>query len=879
MSQSSDIHRVRRVRPSALLEVLAMVSVMVAPGTDAHSLFTCEPVTLRMCQDLPYNTTFMPNMLGHYDQIAAAKAMEPFHPLVNLECSPELRPLLCAAFAPPCGGGSEGASPCRPLCRRVLALCSRLADVFGVAWPDEMDCERFPDCDGVFRDPSHGSDGGNDGDRRGSGPGDPRHAAAGVGGGGAQPRDFGFWCPRQLRATRGLGYRFAGVRDCAPPCHPHMFFGRDELALARYFIGAMAAVCLCATLFAVLTFLIDVRRFRYPERPIVFYSLCYLAVALCYLVGFVAGSGAAACNPPDAARGTAPTVTQGSHRRACTLLFALLYFFTLAGAGWWVVLTVTWFLAAGLKWGSEAIAARAPLFHGLAWGLPGAQTTLLLALGAAEGDPVSGVCFVGVYDTAALRWYLLAPLGLCVAAGLGLLLAGFVSVNRVRLVIQHDARNQEKLVKFMIRVGVFSALYLLPLVALLGCYLYEQANRGGWELGWLHRHCQHYHIPCPAVADEPGRPDLTLVLVRYLMTLLVGIPSVFWVGSRKTCSEWASFFHRRGKRDTTSDSQQILEDVRSQTQGQAPATAAAATTPAPARDPKTPVVRKSRGTSTQGGGGGGASVAGSLHAPTDAGSVPSRVGSSYHGSLHRSHDGRRTPGSARVADERLVYCSLPRMRGGDGAAPGQPPHSRPPSRHDSLNRLNGNSRVARAQGGGTSIDQAASPRSRQGSRCGSLAQLSAQSRHGSLVQLAPHSRQGSLAQLTSHSRQGSLVQLASHSRQGSLAQLTSHSRQGSLAQLTSHSRQGSLVQLTSHSRQGSLAQLTSHSRQGSLAQLTSHSRQGSLAQLTSHSRQGSLVQLASHSRQGGLRDESVGAQPLSRGNSMDCVLEEDCTSA
>ncbi|KAJ7427109.1 hypothetical protein WISP_09612 [Willisornis vidua] len=41
-----------------------------------HSLFSCEPIVLRMCQDLPYNSTFMPNLLNHYDQQTAALAME-----------------------------------------------------------------------------------------------------------------------------------------------------------------------------------------------------------------------------------------------------------------------------------------------------------------------------------------------------------------------------------------------------------------------------------------------------------------------------------------------------------------------------------------------------------------------------------------------------------------------------------------------------------------------------------------------------------------------------------------------------------------------------------------------------------------------------------
>ena len=35
-----------------------------------------EPITLRVCQDLPYNTAFMPNLLNHYDQQMVVLAME-----------------------------------------------------------------------------------------------------------------------------------------------------------------------------------------------------------------------------------------------------------------------------------------------------------------------------------------------------------------------------------------------------------------------------------------------------------------------------------------------------------------------------------------------------------------------------------------------------------------------------------------------------------------------------------------------------------------------------------------------------------------------------------------------------------------------------------
>lgn len=51
-----------------------------------------------------------------------------------------------------------------------------------------------------------------------------------------------------------------------------------------------------------------------------------------------------------------------------------------------MVLTLTWFLAAGLKWGHEAIEANSHYFHLAAWGVPGVMTISILALGKVEGE-------------------------------------------------------------------------------------------------------------------------------------------------------------------------------------------------------------------------------------------------------------------------------------------------------------------------------------------------------------------------------------------------------------------------------------------------------------------------------------------------------------
>lgn len=44
-----------------------------------------------------------------------------------------------------------------------------------------------------------------------------------------------------------------------------------------------------------------------------------------------------------------------------------------------------WFLAAGLKWGHEAIENKSHLFHLVAWAVPALQTISVLALAKVEG--------------------------------------------------------------------------------------------------------------------------------------------------------------------------------------------------------------------------------------------------------------------------------------------------------------------------------------------------------------------------------------------------------------------------------------------------------------------------------------------------------------
>ncbi|XP_070071962.1 frizzled isoform X4 [Drosophila takahashii] len=340
-----------------------------------------------------------------------------------------------------------------------------------------------------------------------------------------------------------------------------MFFPERERTVLRYWVGSWAAVCVASCLFTVLTFLIDSSRFRYPERAIVFLAVCYLVVGCAYVAGLGAGDSVSCREPfpPPVKLGRLQmmsTITQG-HRQttSCTVLFMALYFCCMAAFAWWSCLAFAWFLAAGLKWGHEAIENKSHLFHLVAWAVPALQTISVLALAKVEGDILSGVCFVGQLDTHSLGAFLILPLCIYLSIGALFLLAGFISLFRIRTVMKTDGKRTDKLERLMLRIGFFSGLFILPAVGLLGCLFYEYYNFDEWMIQWHRDICKPFSIPCPA-ARAPGspeaRPIFQIFMVKYLCSMLVGVTSSVWLYSSKTMVSWRNFVERlQGKEPRT----------------------------------------------------------------------------------------------------------------------------------------------------------------------------------------------------------------------------------------------------------------------------------------------------------------------------------------
>ncbi|XP_011313121.1 frizzled-2 [Fopius arisanus] len=557
-------------------------------GTIGHSVMSvgsngngrCEDITIPMCRGIGYNLTAMPNELNHDTQEEAGLEVHQFWPLVEIKCSPDLKFFLCSMYTPIClPEYSKPLPACRSVCERARAGCAPLMQQYGFSWPERMACERLP----VQGDPenlcmeqdNHANSGGS-----GAGhPSSPPIPAAGP----ARPTRPSKTAPARckpgknqkncqnppgdrtrececrckaplvplgvtsvggndhtvLGSMHAVGVPMSGgigpmvsrdialgngnvLKNCALPCHG-AFLTTEERGFAAVWLALWSGLCAASTLTTVTTFLIDTQRFKYPERPIVFLSACYFVVSLGYLARSVMGHEEIACDGPALKSGP-----QGPG--ACVTVFLMIYFFGMASSVWWVILAFTWFLAAGLKWGNEAIASYSQYFHLAAWLAPTAQTVWALLAGGVEGDPVAGVCTVA---PGGVQTFILVPLLVYLLLGTSFLLAGFVSLFRIRSVIKRQpGAKADKLEKLMIRIGVFSVLYTVPAGAVLGCYLYESSFRLEWLRG----------IACQCEART--RPYYSVLMLKYFMALAVGITSGVWIWSGKTVDSWRRLWRR-----------------------------------------------------------------------------------------------------------------------------------------------------------------------------------------------------------------------------------------------------------------------------------------------------------------------------------------------
>ncbi|KAL6118187.1 corin [Pungitius sinensis] len=108
----------------------------------------CEPISLELCMNLPYNLTSYPNYLGHLSQRESSVSWESslFPALVQTGCYQYLMFYACTLLVPKCDPVSlQRVPPCRSLCRHSKEKCESVLGIVGLQWPEDSDCSQFPE--------------------------------------------------------------------------------------------------------------------------------------------------------------------------------------------------------------------------------------------------------------------------------------------------------------------------------------------------------------------------------------------------------------------------------------------------------------------------------------------------------------------------------------------------------------------------------------------------------------------------------------------------------------------------------------------------------------------------------------------------------------
>ncbi|KAL3057202.1 hypothetical protein OYC64_007641 [Pagothenia borchgrevinki] len=333
-------------------------------------------------------------------------------------------------------------------------------------------------------------------------------------------------------------------QSCAPRCSPavDVFWSRQDKDFAFIWMTVWSILCFVSTAFTVLTFLLEPHRFQYPERPIIFLSMCYNVYSVAFIIRSVAGAENIAC---DRENGEPYIIQEGLESTGCTIVFLILYYFGMASSIWWVILTLTWFLAAGKKWGHEAIEAHSNYFHMAAWGIPALKTIIILTMRKVAGDELTGLCYVGSMDPGALTGFVLIPLSCYLIIGTSFILTGFVALFHIRKVMKTEGTNTEKLEKLMVKIGIYSILYTVPATCVIVCYFYERLNMDYWKLRGLQMKCGSFNGLSGDCSLHTSVPTVAVFMLKIFMSLVVGITSGVWVWSSKTLQTWQGLCSRK----------------------------------------------------------------------------------------------------------------------------------------------------------------------------------------------------------------------------------------------------------------------------------------------------------------------------------------------
>ncbi|GMT29085.1 hypothetical protein PFISCL1PPCAC_20382, partial [Pristionchus fissidentatus] len=496
-----------------------LLSSILLFGSNAGSIFEqsskgrCVPMQHKMCSDIPYNMTYYPNPISATEQ----SQIDHFTPLIKTKCHVHIKFFVCSVFEPMCPDQMpQAVTACRSVCEEVKRECLSILEEFGIAWPELLECSKFPVPPDLCMQPVEG-----------------------MGGQPTRPTSHSLF-PR-ISSSQSCPAFLVDTDDddpfapCALPCTANVLFSAMHKTQLHKWMPSLAGVSVALNTFTFLAFLIDRSRFGFPERCIFYMALCNLCYSLPFLVVGLDPTMQPACSTL--------TPAQSSHlllyhidSSLCTLSFFVVYYFSMAFTLWWFMFGYTWYLSAYRKWAPEALEDVSVRVHVVAWFAPLVGAIVVVTTHSVDSSELTGLCGVGNTDRAALLFYSALPRATIGCVGILFLLTGIASTCSERNNFRRRGTDTSKNDKLMLKTCIFSILYVVPWLTLLATDLYHYAQLQAWQDSTIG--CKQSESPC---LSQPPRANGDMYLVQVLAPLCAFLGPFIWAFSPKTFSS----FHRR----------------------------------------------------------------------------------------------------------------------------------------------------------------------------------------------------------------------------------------------------------------------------------------------------------------------------------------------
>uniref|UniRef100_A0A0N5BPC9 Frizzled-4 n=1 Tax=Strongyloides papillosus TaxID=174720 RepID=A0A0N5BPC9_STREA len=512
----------------SLINILYLFTAVSPSIFDQTNKNRCVPVTLPICKDIPYNYTFIPNPIFPHDPATLHLQTDHFKPLIRTQCNPHIKFFICSVFSPMCPEAlPQAVTSCKSVCQEVKRDCIKIFTEFDIQWPESLDCDKFPEEPALCMKPNPipmESDHYN------------HHAPQKYGSNKNLETIFSSRlvasCPADLinldPADRNA--------SCAFKCNSDIMFSRGQKNESNYFLFVIALVNIVITTFTVLTFLIDKKRFRFPERSIFYIAACYTFYCLPYFLKYVYSYEDMGCSFTNG--GQLYLIESGVDNRLCAISFIFSYYFSTAGSLWWLTLTLTWYLSAGKKWVPEGIETFTNYLHIFTWGLSSILTMAVLITNKIDASELTGICSVGNLNPFSLLAFVILPKSFVLTGSL-LVILGFSSLCRERDSFKQRGTDTTKLDKLLIKMGLYTLLFIGPMVITLACDFYHYLVLQEWYPATIA--CKMYGGADKGGCRRPMRPQHEIYVLNIAMQMVIGISTSIWIISFKTISSWRNF--------------------------------------------------------------------------------------------------------------------------------------------------------------------------------------------------------------------------------------------------------------------------------------------------------------------------------------------------